>query len=284
MSSHYKKHFRKRRRRTFLAILFLLGIIALFTYDSNARIITEEFSVSSGKLPANFDGYRIVQLSDLHGKSFGNGSSELVKAVKNAKPDIIVITGDLIEDSKSGSWAQTLLKKLVDIAPVYFVTGNHEWASGGLVELLYIMEDCGVKALGNKYTVLEKDGEKIVLAGIDDPNGLADQKTPQQLFREVRAEQGDIYSILLAHRNNRLDTYAEAGADLVLCGHGHGGIWRLPFVGGIIDVNRTLIAKYDSGFYIKDNTVQFVSRGLGTIWHIPRFLNNPQVAVIVLKK
>jgi predicted MPP superfamily phosphohydrolase len=267
----------------FLAILILLGVLALFTYDSNTRIVTEEFKVSTNKLPSNFEGFRNVQLSDLHGKAFGSGSSDLVKAVKNANPNIIVITGDLIEDSKSGSWAQTLLKKLKEIAPVYFVTGNHEWASGGLVELLYIMDDCGIKVFDNEYEVLEKDGQKIVLAGVNDPNGLADQKTPQQLFREIRAEQGDAYSILLAHRNNRLDTYAEAGADLVLSGHGHGGIIRLPLIGGLIDVNRTIIAKYDSGFYIKDNTVQFVSRGLGTIWHIPRFLNNPQVAVIVLK-
>ncbi len=284
MSSRYKKHYRKRRRKTFLAILILLGVLALFTYDSNTRLVTEEFKVSTNKLPSNFEGFRIVQLSDFHGKSFGKNNSELIKAVKSANPNIIVITGDLIEYSNSGSWAQTLLKKLKEIAPVYFVTGNHEWASGGLVELLYIMDDCGIKVLSNEYEVLEKDGQKIVLAGVDDPNGLADQKTPQQLFREIRSEQGDAYSILLAHRNNLLDTYAEAGADLVLSGHGHGGIIRLPLIGGLIDVNRTLIAKYDSGFYIKDNTVQFVSRGFGTILHIPRFLNNPQVAVIVLNK
>lgn len=284
MGSRYKRNYRKRRRKTFLAILILLGVLLLLTYDSNTRIVTEEFNVSTSKLPANFEGFRIVQLSDLHGKAFGTGSSELVNAVKDAKPDIITITGDFIENSKSGSWAQTLLKKLAEIAPVYFVTGNHEWASGGLVELLYIMSDCGIKVLSNEYVLLEKDGEKIVLAGIDDPNGLADQKTPLELFREIRTEQRDTYSILLAHRNNMLDTYAEAGADLVLAGHGHGGIIRLPFIGGLIDVNRTLFAEYDSGFYIKNDTVLFVSRGLGPIWHTPRFLNNPQIAVFILKK
>lgn len=283
MAARYKKYNRRRRRGVLTAVLILLAAFALFFYDSNTRLVTEEFFVSKSKLPAAFDGYRIVQLSDLHGKTFGKNNADLVSAVSKAKPDIIVITGDLIENADSGEWARVLLKQLVDIVPVYFVTGNHEWASGGLVELMDVMDDCGVKVLSNEYSVIQRDDERLILAGVNDPNGFADQKSPKELFTEMRSIQGDAYSILLAHRNNKLDEYAAAGADLVLTGHGHGGIARLPFIGGLFDVDRSFPAKYDSGFYINGDTVQFVSRGLGNVWHIPRLFNNPQIAVIVLK-
>ncbi len=279
-----KKHARKKKKKALFSIIFILLILAVFVYDSNSRIATEEYPVSSLKLPDAFNGYRIVQLSDLHGKSFGSSNSQLVSAVKAAKPDIIIITGDLIENKSSGAWARNLITKLTAIAPVYFVTGNHEWASGGLVELFEILKDCGATALRNDYVVLSRGKDSIVLAGVDDPNGFADQKTPQQLFSEVKAEQPNKYSVLLAHRNTMKDTYAATGADLVLTGHGHGGIIRLPFIGGLLSTDRALFPKYDAGFYIKDKTVMFVSRGLGPIWNIPRFLNNPEIAVLVLKK
>jgi predicted MPP superfamily phosphohydrolase len=279
-----KKRARKQRRKTVLVLIFLVFIFGIFVFDSNTRIVTEEYPITSLKLPDSFNGYRIVQLSDLHGKSFGKDNSQLVAAVKEAKPDIIVITGDLIEDKNSGAWARILLTKLKEIAPVYFVTGNHEWASGGLVELFEIIKDCGVTALRNDYLMLTKGKDSIVLAGVDDPNGFADQKTPKQLYSEIKSKQPAAYSILLAHRNNLLDTYAAIGADLVLTGHSHGGIIRLPFIGGIISTDRSFISKYDAGFFIKDKTVMFVSRGLGPFWNIPRFLNNPEIAVLILKK
>lgn len=279
-----KRRARRKRRRGLLAVIFLLAVLAFFFYDSTNRLVTEEFTVSTSLIPESFDGFRIVQLSDLHGKSFGPESEKLVEAVQEANPDIIVLTGDFIDNAASGDWARELLKKLVVISPVYFVTGNHEWASGGLVELFDIMDSCGVKALRNDYAVLERDGQGIVLAGIDDPNGFADQKTPQELFSEIREEQGDKYTVLLAHRHNMPDTYAETGANLVLAGHSHGGIIRLPFAGGILDTDRTFFPEYDSGFYIHGATTMFVSRGLGLIFNIPRFLNNPQVAVLILKK
>jgi len=292
-----KRRARRRRRRGLLAVIFLLAVLAFFFYDSTNRLVAEEFTVSTSLVPESFDGFRIVQLSDVHGKSFGSGNEKLVEAVQEANPDIIVITGDLIDNAVSGEWAKALLEELIIIAPVYFVTGNHEWASGGLVELFEIMDSCGVKALRNDYTLLERNGQSIVLAGIDDPNGYADKKTPQELFSEIREEQGDKYTVLLAHRNNMLDTYSEVGANLVLTGHSHGGIIRIPFVGGLLDTERKLFPEYDSGFYIQGGTTMFVSRGMGLIGTeyifnipipinvpIPRFLNNPQVAVLILKK
>ncbi len=279
-----KKRNRRRGRRAVFVFALLVLILVVMGYDSNTRIVTEEFPVSGSKIPEAFNGYRIVQLSDLHGKSFGKNNERLVSAVKSAKPDIIVITGDLIEDSKSGAWARSLFQSLTPIAPVYYVTGNHEWASGGLVELFQIIDDCGVIPLRNEYLLLTKDKDSLVLAGVDDPNGFADQKTPQQLFSEIKSKHKDNYTLLLAHRNTLLDTYAGIGADLVLTGHSHGGIIRLPFVGGVLSTDRSFFPKYDAGFFIREKTVMFVSRGLGPFRHIPRFLNNPQIAVIILKK
>lgn len=279
-----KKKIRKNNKNVFISLLIIFIVLAALTFDSNTRIVTEEYPVSSLKIPAAFNGYRIVQLTDLHGKSFGSANTQLVNAVRAAKPDIIVITGDLIDNKASGEWARILLTQLKTIAPVYFVTGNHEWASGGLVELFSILKDCGITALRNDYLVLSKGKDSIILAGIDDPNGFADQKTPQQLFGEIKHEQPDKYCILLAHRNTMIDTYAATGTDLVLTGHGHGGIIRLPLIGGLISTDRVLFSKYDTGFFIMDKTAMFVSRGLGQIWNIPRFLNNPEVSVLVLKK
>mgnify|MGYP000875224456 CR=1 FL=1 len=275
---------RRRRRRGLLALVFLLAVLAFLFYDSTTRLVTEEFTVSTSQIPDSFNGFRIVQLSDVHGKSFGPKNSKLIEAVREAAPDIIVITGDFIDNATSGEWAKELLNGLVSIAPVYFVTGNHEWASGGLVGLFEIMDDCGVKALRNEYVLLERDGRSIVLAGVDDPNGFADQKTPQELFSEIEEEQGDKYKVLLAHRNNMLDIYAETGANLVLTGHCHGGIIRLPALGGLLGTERNFFPEYESGFYIRGATTMFVSRGIGLIFNIPRFLNNPQVAVLILQK
>ena len=147
------------------------------------------------------------------------------------------------------------------------------------------MESCGVKALRNDYVVLEREGESIILAGIDDPNGYAGQKTPQELFSEIRARsRAENYTVLLAHRHNMLETYASAGANLVLAGHRHGGIIRLPLIGGLLDTDRTFFPEYDSGFYIQGSTTMFCFARAGAYIQHPRFLNNPQIAVLILKK
>ena len=148
-----------------------------------------------GNLPAAFDGYRLVQLSDVHAAVFGRDNSTLIGAVKDAKPDVIVITGDLINnDNASGDdmgIVTPLIRALVAIAPVYYVTGNHEWDSGRVRELLTMLGGSGVTALRNGYVRLTIGAASIVLAGVDDPNGPADMKTPEQLVSEIRDREGD---------------------------------------------------------------------------------------------
>lgn len=140
--------------------------------------------------------------------------------------------------------------------------------------------------LSNEFTYLARNGDTIVLAGIDDPNGYADQETPYELAQEVYAACGDPFWMLLAHRNDRFAReYSLLGADLTISGHGHGGIWRLPFVGGVFGTQRNLFPTHTAGFYSDNGASVFVNRGLGNSPKIiPRILNRPQVAVITLER
>ncbi|SHI19804.1 hypothetical protein SAMN02745823_03280 [Sporobacter termitidis DSM 10068] len=279
----------KKRRHLGLPIFLIFALLLAFLfYDGNTRIVTDDYPVQASALPAAFDGYRIVQLSDIHAATFGKDNAALVGAVKKARPDIIAVTGDLInnDDDKSADLAvvRPLIQSLVSIAPVYYVTGNHEWDSGWVRELLTTLTDSGVTVLRNDYERLAVGKASIILAGIDDPNGPADMITPEELIADIRAKEGDAYIVLLAHRNNYLDRLSKAGVGLILCGHAHGGIVRLPLVGGLVGPSRELFPRYTSGVYSKDGTSMLVSRGIGNHTGFPRFLNNPEIAVAVLKK
>ena len=278
---------RKRKPRLWPWVLAAL-ILAVSFYRSNFTFALESFTFADPRLPAAFDGLRIVQLTDLHGRTFGEDNADLIAAVAEAEPDIIVLTGDLQDAPKETPPAYTwqLGAAMAAIAPTYFVTGNHEWALGDVPELKAGLEAAGVTVLSNEYTVLERGGDRLILAGIDDPNGYADQKTPEELAEEIRLAEGeDACWLLLAHRNNLFpDEYSALGADLVLSGHGHGGMIRLPFTDGLIGVDRTLFPSYTNGFYGADGADVFVSRGLGSSGRSFRLFNRPQVAVLTLTR
>ena len=281
--------FRKKRHRAAkLIILLLIAAAAVLLYDSNTRIVTDKYTIGNGRLPGGFEGLRIVQLSDLHTASFGEGNGRLISAVAAAEPDIIAITGDIIDQTtkaeKGREYLTTLMAGLTDIAPVYYVTGNHEWACGWTSELLETLEGCGVTVLRNEYVVLERGGDKIVLAGVDDPNGPYDMKTPEELVAEINAQQGDPYVLMLAHRNNFIDMWSDIGVDAVLCGHAHGGIVRLPFTDGLVAPGMEWFPTYTSGVYVQGGTELLVSRGIGNTRGTLRLLNNPQVVSVTLRE
>jgi predicted MPP superfamily phosphohydrolase len=264
----------------FLLIILLLGFLL---YDSNTRIASNSYTLYFDNLPASFNGYRIAQLTDVHAADFGDGYAGLAGIVRKARANIIVITGDLIDCADDVAAVEPLIKKLAGIAPVYYVTGNHEWASGALRELFDMLDLYGVTVLRNEYLSLTVGDESVVLAGVDDPNGPKDMKTPEELVSEIRSREGGKFLVLLAHRNNQLDRFAALGVDLVFCGHAHGGVIRLPFVGGLIGPSREWFPAYTSGVYTENGTNMLVSRGLGNRTGLPRFLNNPQVLVAVLR-
>ena len=283
------RHARKKRPLGRRILLFLLLAIfcAGFFYWSNHSLQVERFTYTSPRLPRGFDGCTIVELTDLHGAEFGENNSDLVSAVRDQSPDYIFLTGDLLDRFRETphSYAADLGRQLSAIAPTYFVTGNHEWALPDVPDLKDSLEAAGVTVLDNRFVTLDRGGDQILLAGVDDPNGYADQKTPEELAQEVRAAWGDGFWILLAHRNNRfLQQYSLLGADLVVSGHGHGGMIRLPFTDGLISVERTLFPSYTAGFYEENGSTVFVSRGLGNSGRSFRLFNRPQIAVLTLAR
>ena len=281
------KHPRKRRLPGFLLFLALAVLAALFLRWDNTALQTTYFDPVFADLPEGFDGCRIAVLSDLHGAEFGENNQELFTAVAQESPDYIVYLGDL-EDHYRGpaaGYAETVAAGLTAIAPTYYVTGNHEWGIGDVPALKETLAAHGVTVLSNQFTTLDRNGDIIVLAGIDDPNGYADQKTPEEVAAEVYAAYGDPFWVLLAHRNDRFESqYSLLGADLVLSGHGHGGIIRLPFTDGLLSTDRTFFPSYTAGLYEENGSCLFVTRGLGNSGPTFRLFNRPEVAVLTLHK
>ena len=280
---------RRRPRSRLHAVMRcgLLALLVLFVYWDNTALRTDSLTYTSTALPVEFDGLRIVQLSDLHNREFGKNNQRLYAAVKQAAPDLIFLTGDLVDEYAEAPipYAKAVGKALSAIAPTYYVTGNHEWAHGNAAveELKTALRESGVTVLSNQFVPLERNGQTIFIAGIDDPNGYAGQKSPEEVAGEVKEAAGDGFWLLMAHRNNLFDgEYCRLGADLVLSGHGHGGIWRLPFTDGLLGAGGQLLPSFTNGFYrcTDGHEAQvFVTRGLGGI---PRLFNHPQVAVLTL--
>ena len=280
-----------KKVRNLFVFLLALALLAGGVYRDNNSLVTDEYEYASARLPEGFDGFRVVQLSDLHGKEFGEDNEKLIAAVAAARPDLIALTGDMVDERSDVSVLIPLIGGLLPLAPVYYITGNHEWGSGQALTVVRTLRELGVVCLENEYVPVERGGGRILIAGIHDPNGYADQKTPQELAAELHAAEGEPFWLLLAHRNTLFNgCYCRLGADLTLCGHAHGGVWRLPFTDGLIDTNMNLFPSFTSGFYActdggHEPSEVFVSRGLGNTPHGGfRLFNRPQVAVITLRR
>ena len=274
-----------RRRKTAVLLVLTALLAAGFLLWGNCSLQTTETALVSPALPPAFDGLRIVELADLHGRVFGRGSRRLLAAVRRAEPDLICIDGDLFDEHTDLAMLPPLLRGLCAIAPVYYVTGNHEWRVPGLRGILAQMRACGVTVLQDDWRVLRRGEDALIVAGTDDPCGAAERKTPAELIADIRAEAGEAaFLLLLTHRNDQLPQWSALGVQAVLAGHCHGGVVRLPFVGGLFGTDRRLFPAWDAGLYRQGETALYVSRGLGyTNVHF-RLFNRPEVAVIVLRR
>lgn len=279
------------RLRRFLGRAFLIAAAgAAFLYWSNNVLQVDHFTLSSSRLPAAFDGFRVVLLSDLHGKTFGDGNQTLSEAVAAQEPDLIAITGDILDRFRRTpvSYAAETGAALSAIAPTYFVTGNHDWAMGTAVaeELKDALADAGGTVLSDETVVIEREGARILITGIDDPNGYADQPTPEAVTEALLSTYGaEDFRILLAHRNDRFATeYYRLGYDLTLSGHGHGGLFRFPFTDGLVGTNHNLFPSYTAGFYTVEGQQVLVSRGLGNSGPSFRLFNRPEIVVLTLSQ
>lgn len=274
-----------RRRSPLVAFFKLIVVVvalALFFWWQQNGIVTKEILVSGA--PAGFDGYRIVLISDVHAKEFGEGNKILLEKTAALRPDMIAVVGDLYHEAEQITMIPALATGLAQIAPTYYVTGNHEWAVGDVPKLKELLTQCGVTVLSNETTTLERNGDFLVLMGADDLNGRADQKTIGQMAGQVRQEKGEnAYLLLLSHRNNRYQEYQNARIDLTLAGHAHGGLIRLPGTDGLIGPHREWFPEYTAGRYDLAYGQMVVSRGLGNQLPAFRLFNRPDLPVVVLK-
>ena len=278
-----RTHSHRKKKHTILKLLSLfLILLTAALLDSRYRLVTDTFSIMDPDLPEEFDGFRVVQLSDLHEREFGENNARLVAAVAAEEPDLIALTGDFIDDPEDIEITLTLAEQLMELAPVYFISGNHDWASGAMETLRDLLEEIGITVLDNKWELLERDGATIALCGVEDPNGYADSDKPNEVVQAVKTAYGDRYTLMLAHRNYWLETYPDLDVNLILCGHGHGGIVRLPGIGGLFGSNETLFPEYSAGLYEGRTYQMLVSRGLGGGMKIPRLFNNPELVSITL--
>lgn len=278
-----------KRITVFLIILtFIISVFALWVLWGNTAVELNEYTVQSEGIPQNFDGYRIAHISDFHNVEIGEDNEKLISIIKEAEPDIIAITGDIVD------WRTTdieitkdFVSEALEIAPCYYVSGNNESYITETYDVKNILADMGVTVLEDEVQWLVIDTEKILLAGVDDPafsdNYSSADSVPIMQMKLEKLMNDDIYTVLLSHRPELFSVYCEYEADLVLSGHAHGGQFRIPFIGGLYAPDQGLFPEYDAGLYADGKTNMIVSRGIGNSKIPIRFNNRPEVIVIELR-
>lgn len=281
------KKFSSKKYIILASIIVLLGC---FSYFQNNSIVVSKYNVASNKLPKVFDNFKIVQISDLHNKVFYKDNNTLVKKIESQNPDIIVITGDLVDRRKYNEEnALSFIDKISSIAPIYYVNGNHEGWSGKFESLEKELKERSVIVLRNESLYYEKDKEKLVILGVDDPafntaSHFEDYMNEDIIKKELTDINDDEkFTILLSHRPELFQLYVNNKIDLAFTGHAHGGQVILPLLGGIVSPNQGFWPEYYKGMYEKNNTVMVVSRGLGNSIIPQRIFNRPEIVSVTLK-
>ena len=282
---------KKWNKKHWLCVIGIcLVVISAWIVQDNTNLEITEYYVSSSMISDSFDCFEIAQISDLHNTEFGEENKKLIELLSEVEPDMIVLTGDLIDSRQTDiEIALDFASKAVQIAPVYYVSGNHEARVPEYAELKMGLTEAGVTVLENQKVQITRDGESITLMGIQDPSFRTDylfgdaESVSSQAITSLQNE-FDGFTVLLSHRPELFDLYVDTGVDLVFSGHAHGGQFRLPFVGGLVAPNQGLFPKYDAGQFIKENTTMIVSRGVGNSIIPLRINNPPEIVVVELKR
>ena len=280
---------KKPNKKTVLIVSVLVILcLGIWTLWGNIALEVNEYEIVSDRIPEAFAGFRIAQVSDLHNKDFGEGYGQLLTLLSQINPDIIVVTGDLIDSRQTDlDVALEFAWQAGKIARVYYVSGNHEARVPEYEDLKIGLVKAGVVILENQKVQITREGESITLMGIDDPSFQEDylfgdsESVARQAIENLQNE-SDGYTILLSHRPELFDLYVETEMDLVFSGHAHGGQFRLPFVGGLVAPNQGFFPKYDAGLFSEGSTNMIVSRGVGNSIIPIRFNNRPEIIVATL--
>ena len=276
----------KKKTAAICAIPLFIALAAIFLYCQNNLIETTRFDLQSKKLPESFDGFRIVHVSDLHNKSFGKENAVLLNKIENEKPDVIFITGDIV-DSRHTDFDVSLrfAEECVKIAPTYYVSGNHEHRFENAGEMFEALQSVGVTVLEDEKAEIRRGGDKIALYGLSakvTDGFLGSYAFQISALAEKKSE--DEFSVLLAHYPQYLHSYAQTGYDIVFSGHAHGGQFRIPFTNkGLFAPDQGFFPKYTGGKYTENNTVMVLSRGLGNSLVPLRLFDRPQLITATLK-
>lgn len=276
-------------------LIFSFGIIIIIALIiwiiwGNTALTTTFITYQDENLPIAFDGFRIVQISDVHDAEIGPHNQKLVAAVEEASPDIIVITGDLIDSKRTDiQRAISLASQIAEIAPTYYINGNHEalLCDADYIQLITGLEASNIIIMEDSAVELNRDNDTIRLIGLRDIGFISESSVDGKIQRMHESltqliGNDNSFNIALSHRPELIDSYAAAGPDLVLCGHAHGGQFRIPFIGGIIAPGQGLFPEYDSGLYQRKSTAMVVSRGIGNSVVPFRINNRPEIVVIEL--
>ncbi len=261
----------------YFTVILVAALILVFLYHENNDIIVSKYSIYDDSIPNGFDGFKIVQISDLHNKQFGEGQQKLLEQIERQQPDIIVLTGDMVDDAHIfTNGAEQLVEKLCDIAPTYSVSGNNDYFSASYDGLLESMNDAGIVDLNDASIRIERNGDYVTLVGMDNRlRSFTNLITRMQPMEEQ-------YTILLAHRPEFLWLYSEAGADMVLSGHAHGGQIGIP-KNGMFAPGQGFFPKLTRGVHEYETTTMVISRGLGNSVAPQRLFNKPELVVIELE-
>ena len=279
----------KKKKIIILSIVaVLLLLLIVWIAWGNSALELNSYRIASNSLPKEFEGFRIAQVSDLHNAEIGKDNEKLISMLAEAAPDIIVITGDIIDSRNTNvDVALDFAEQAVKIAPCYYVTGNHEARVDEYSDLKDGLIELGVTVLEDAKTEIVCSGESIVLVGVTDPSFQTDylfgddETVLNSKLNELISEE-DGYVILLSHRPELFDTYVENKVDLIFSGHAHGGQFRIPFIGGVVAPNQGVFPQYDAGIYSEGDTNMVVSRGVGNSIIPFRINNHPEVILIEL--
>jgi len=273
----------------FVLLMLFLIVLGIWVTAENTSLEVTEYRITSETLPQGFSGFRIAQISDLHNAKFGMNNGKLLSRLADIHPDIIVITGDLIDSRRTDiKIALDFVDNAVQIAPVYYVTGNHEARVPEYEKLKNGLKEAGVVVLENEKIRIESNEEYITLMGLGDSSfavdslsGDAASVTTANLMDLQHPSDG--YTILLSHRPELFEIYVRHEVDLALTGHAHGGQFRLPLIGGLFAPNQGFFPKYDAGIFSKSETSMIVSRGIGNSIMPFRINNRPEIVLVNLE-
>lgn len=268
------------------AILLLLIALAVLALDN--RLLVRKYQIDVPELDGNL---RIALITDLHSCKYGEKQTELIAAISAQNPDFVMFSGDIFDDEIPDDNTAYLISGIADQYPCYYVSGNHEYWAGQSAydEKMAILEENGVRVLSGNWEMISVNDAQICICGVSDPEAAKldpDYSFTEQLARLDADRPENVYTILLSHRPEYIETYAEYGFDLVLSGHAHGGQVRIPLLlNGLYAPNQGFFPKYAGGKFDLEDTAMIVSRGLAReSTRLPRIFNRPELVIVDINK